>query len=144
MTTLTKKKAPGDLVIHVESLEYCTVLASLRNDATVSVTVTSVLGAPVKAGGSGADFIFAKSTEEANVVGLVMDGPEPLVLAGSSNSAKKYQVLKNPPAIINKDLIKTTDPQGVAFDTLAEIVISLEALKFEVRTQPVKETVQST
>lgn len=144
MSTLTKKKAPGDLVIYCDSLEYCTVTASLRNNATVAISVASVLGAPVKAGSDGADYNLAVSTEEGDVIGLVMDGPEPLALAASSNSAKKYQVLIHPPAIINSDVIRATDPAGVAWDTFAQVVAALVALKFEVRTEPVKETIQTT
>jgi hypothetical protein len=80
---------------------------------------------------------------EAGALGLIMKGPEPLVLNPSSNSGRKYQVLKNPPAIINQNMIKATDASGGTI-TVATVVTALRALKFEVRTEPVKQTVQTT
>lgn len=143
MTTKTKLKAPGDLVIHVESLEYCTVTAIIRNAAATAVSITDLVGVPLVAGSASADFNLMVAGGEANVTGLLMDGPTPLALAGSTNSGSVYQVLKNPPAIINSDMIKATDPAGAAL-TVATIVTALKALKFEVRTEPTKQTAQTT
>lgn len=143
MVAKTKLKAAGDLVIHVESLEYCTVSAIIRNNAVTAVSIADIVGQPLVAGTSGADFNLMVAGGEANITGLIMKGPVPLALAATTNSARSYQVLKNPPAIINVDMIKLTDGASAAL-TLATMVTALRALKFETRTEPIKQTVQTT
>lgn len=143
MVAKTQLKTAGGLVIHVESLEFCTSSAIIRNGALTSVSIADVTGFPLKAGSAGADFTLAVVGDEANVTGLIMKGPVPLALATVANSAREYQVLKNPPAIINQDAIAKKDGAGASFN-IATIVTALKALKFEVRTEPVKMTTQST
>lgn len=143
MSTKTKLKAVGDLLIHCESLEYCTVPAIIRNNAATAVSIADILGQPLSAGTSSADYNLTVAGGEAGVIALLLDGPTPLALAATTNSGKVYQVLKNPPAIINTAMIKLTDGAGAAL-TLATMVTALKALKFECRTEPVKITTQTT
>lgn len=133
----------GDLLLHVESLEYCTKTCIIRNGAGSAVDFDSVLGLPLKAGASGADYTLAVSGDEANVLALLLDGPLPLALNATSNSGSKYQVLKRAPAIINQDAIATADGAGALY-VQATLRTALTALGFELRTEPTKSTTQST
>lgn len=140
MTFSSVLKVPGDLLVHCESLEYCTKTAIIRNGTASSRTLDNVVGYPLKAGASGADYQLAVAGDEASVIALLLDGPAGQVsevIGATTNSTKKYQVLKNPPCIINRDSIRTTDIAGAAF-TVATIVTALEALKWEVRSEPSK------
>ena len=133
-----KTKRPGDLLVHVESLEYCTKTVIIRNATGATVTITDVVGFPLKAGTNGADYNLAEAGDEANVTALLIDGPLGDVneeLANNTNSTKKYQALVHPPAVINRNKIVDTDFAGAAMN-VATIVTALEALKYEVRSEP--------
>ena len=144
MSTLTKVKKAGDLVVHMESLEYCLFPAIIRNGtgSTVALTEANMLGHFLKAGSSGADFDLAKSGEEGNVIAILLDGP-PESKATANNYSGKYRVLKHPPAIINQSMLPAADAIGTAWDTLAEAVAALKVLGFEFRSDPVKQTIQT-
>jgi len=133
----------GDLLLHVESLEYCTESGTIRNPTGSAIDLDDVLGYYVKAGASGADFTLAVSGDEASVIGVLLDGPLPLALNATSNSTSEYQVLTNAPCIVNKDKLKDTDVAGATY-VEATAVTTLEALGFEFRTGPSKSTTQST
>ena len=132
---------PGDLIIHMESPQFCLFSAIIRNGTASSRTLDDVCGYPLKAGSDGADYKLAVAGDEASVTALLVQGPngrDSEVIAATTNSAKKWTVLKNPPAIINKSKIRTTDIAGASFN-IANIVTALRALKFEVREESDKE-----
>lgn len=135
LTSITKR--PGELLIRCESLEYCTKTAIIRNGTASERTLDNIVGYPLKAGASGADYQLAVAGDEANVIALLLDcdGQFSETIAATTNSSRKYQVLKNPPCIINRNAIRTLDIAGAAFDVSA-IVTALEALKWEVRSEP--------
>lgn len=141
----TMRDRPGDIVLHLESFSYCTKNAIIRNATGASVTITDPAGVFVKAGDNGADFNLAKSTEEADVVGIILrcDDP-PETIANSANSVKRYLVLHKAPCVVNKDNLPTSDLAGVAYDTFAQIITALEALGFKFVTNPTKTTSQTT
>lgn len=144
MAVLTKTRKMGDLIIQMESLEYCLYPAIIRNGtgSTVNLTDELMFGQLLKVGDNGADYLLAESGEEANVVAVLIDGPEESK-ATANNYSGKYRVLKHPPAIINQTRLPAADVLGVAWDTLAEAVTALKALGFEFRSEPVKTTIQT-
>lgn len=132
---------PGDLIIHMESPQYCLFSAIIRNGTGSERTLDDVCGYPLKAGASGADYRLAVAGDEASVTALLVQGPngrDSEVIAATTNSVKKWTVLKNAPAVINQSKIRTTDIAGAAFN-IANIVTALEALGFEFRTESDKE-----
>lgn len=134
---------PGDVVIHVESLEYCTKTVVVRNGEGVERSFSgadkpAVAGYPLIAGTNGADYNLALAGDEANVVALLMDaepGKQKPDMAATTNSPVKFQALIHPPAIVNKTRFAAEDLAGDAFDKDA-IEDALLALKFEVRSEP--------
>jgi len=112
------------------------------NGTVTTRTLDNVVGYPVVAGTNGADFNLAVAGDEANITGLVLDGPVPETIANATNSVGVYQVLHKVPAIVNKNGIRTTDIAGAAFN-VTTIETRLKALNFEVRTIPVKSTTLS-
>lgn len=139
----SRGRQPGDLLIHVESLEYCTKTQILRNGTGTAREFTDVLGYPVIAGDNGADKNLAVAGQEASVIGLVIDGPtgqDTETIAANTNSELPWQVLVNAPAILNRNQIRAQDIAGADFDVDA-IVTALEALGFEIRDVPVNRTV---
>lgn len=135
-------KRPGDLVVGLESTEYCMFPAIIRNNtgSTVKLTAANMLGQPLKAGDNGADFLLAEAGDEANVIALLIDGPVGDEVATANNYPRRYKVLKNPPAIINEDALPAKDVLGEDLD-VAAIVTALKALKFEFRKEPVNKSV---
>lgn len=132
----------GDLVLWMASSYYCTRTAIIRNGTLTTRTLSDIVGYPLKAGASGADYQLAVAGDEANVIALLLDGPPGFIsesIATVANSPTLFQVLKNAPCIINQNKIRTTDIAGAAF-TVATIVTALQALKWEVRTEPLKTT----
>ena len=137
-----QQKRPGDLVVHVESLEYCTKSAILKNGTGASRVFTDYVGYPLKVGTSGADYDLAVAGEEASVIALLMDSAPGVIsetIASNALSAFKYQVLANAPTIVNRNAIRALDVAGGAFN-VSTIVTSLKALKWEVRTEPANTT----
>lgn len=135
MTTKSQYKAAGDLVIHMESSEYCCISAVLKTQAASgSLTdLTDLVGYPVILDGT--DWKLAKSGDEASVDGLIVDGPDIDDLVYDAATTALYKILVHPPAIINQSAIATTDYAGASF-TVATIVTALKTLKFEVRDVP--------
>lgn len=131
-----RTKVPGDLIPHLESLEYCTKTAIVRNPHSAEVTMNDIVGYPVIAGTNGADYNLAMAGDEANVVGLLMDvEPADEVVPATTNGTHKYQVLIHPPVNVNRDKIATVDVADADFDVDA-IVAALEADKWEFRREP--------
>lgn len=132
---------PGDLLVHVESLEYCTKTAIIRNATGAAVSFNNPVGVPLKAGANGADYLIAEAGDEASVIALLVDG-----LAGvdfvediaNNTNSPGWQVLCHPPAIININAIKETDPADADYD-VAAIVTAMSALGFEFRAEPTKQ-----
>jgi len=145
MTTYLEKNVPGDLVVHMESLEYCTKTAQIRNTtgSTVTLGAGSIAGQPVKAGTGTADYNLAKAGDEASVIGLILDGPtgqdDQEVILNNGYSVYKWQVLVHPPVVINQTYLPALDVLAAAF-TVASIVTALKALGWEFRTEPAKTT----
>lgn len=132
-------KRPGDLLVHVESLEYCTKTVKIRNKSATAVTVANMVGYPLIAGTNGADYNLAISGDEANVVALLIDGPTGLdseVIGATSNGLYKYQALVHSPAILNQDKIALVDYVAGAAFVQATIRTALAALGYELRSQP--------
>ena len=132
---------PGDLILHMSNPLYCLTEAIIRNATGASVMIEDVVGFPLKLGDNGADYKLAKAGDEANVIALLVAGPNGRAsetLANNTNSPTKWTVLKNAPCIINQNKIRTTDFAGDAF-TIATIVTALKALKWEVREECEKE-----
>lgn len=146
MTTKSQPVTMGDIVIHMESQEYCCDPAIIRNPggSAIDLDRSEYMGMPVVAGSNGADYNLAASTGEANVVGLIVDGPENIVLEATSNTVKRYKVLRRAPCIVNLDKIQANDYAGVAFDTVAEIITALRALGWVLKAGPAKQTTHST
>lgn len=141
----TKNITAGDILIHAESLEYCCKDSIIRNATGASVTITDPAGVFVKAGDNGADFNLAKSTEEGDVVGIILSGNTvPETIGNAANSVGKYLVLHKPPCVVNKSKLPTSDLAAVAYDTFAQIITALETLGFKFATEPTKITTQST
>lgn len=134
LTSITKR--PGDLFI-AGDIQYCTKTVIIRNGTATQRTLDNIVGYPLKAGASGADYQLAVAGDEANVLALLLDcdGQYSETIAATTNSSRKYQALKNAPCIINRNAIRTLDIAGAAFD-VAAIVAALEALKWEVRSEP--------
>lgn len=134
---------PGDLVVHMESPQYNTRTAILRNGTATARTVSEIVGYPLKAGASGADYLFAVAGDEASVIALLLDGPPGFVselIANAANSPTLFQVIhRGAGVVINQNKIRTTDIAAAAFD-VAAIVTALKALQFEFRTEPLKVT----
>jgi hypothetical protein len=140
MVLTSRTKVPGDLIPHIESLEYCTKTAIVRNPHSAEVTMNDIVGYPVIAGTNGADYNLAMAGDEADVVGLLMDvEPADEVIPAATNGTAKYQVLIHPPVNVNQDKIATLDVAGDAF-TLATIITALEADKWEFRREPTVHT----
>lgn len=143
MAILTSRsKTPGDLLVHLESLQYCTKTAKIRNKGVAEITIKDVVGYPLIAGTNGADYNIAVAGDEANVIALLVDGPSGEVsetIAATTNGVKQYQVVHRPPAILNQNALRTKDVAGANFNT-ANIVTALKALNFEFRLEPTKYT----
>lgn len=141
MAILTERtKVPGDLILHIESLEYCTKTAIVRNPTASAVVMNDIVGYPVVAGTNGADYNLAVQGNEASVVGLLLDGePGGESIAAGANGTSKYQVLVHPPAVLNQNKLPVNDFNGVAF-TNATLLTRLRALLFELRSEPTKYT----
>lgn len=136
-------KVPGDLVVHVESLEYCTKTALVGNPTGSAITLSRVVGYPLIAGTGDADFDIAMAGDEADVIALLMDsdaGRGYEEIAAGEVGLVQYQALHKAPCIVNRDHIETTDYADADFDVDA-IVTALEALNFEFRTGPIQSTV---
>lgn len=141
MTTKTSLGVIGDFVIHLESSEYCTIGAFVKNPAGGTATIANPIGYPVKLVTT--DWTLVLATDEANATAFIIKGDPFVALAAATNSPTKYQILKHPPAILCSDKIATTDARGAAF-TVATLVTAFKALGFEFRTNPAKTTTQST
>lgn len=143
MTTLSQGRSAGDLVVHMESSEYCTTSATVKGQHTSgTLDLADPVNYPVIL--SGTQYKLAKSGDEASVVGFIMQGPpiEDLAVDTATKATQPYQILKNPPAILNKDKIPTTDYNGASFN-VTTMVTALKTLKFEVRTEATKSTTQT-
>lgn len=147
MTTKTSLQIIGDFVIHMESSEYCTLGAYVKNPAAGVrpnagvANLTQPIGYPVKLVGT--DWTLLLATDEAAVLGFIMKGDPIVSLAASGTSPTRYQILRRAPAIINQDLIAATDVSAVAF-TVATLKSTAKTLGFELRSAPVKTTTQGT
>lgn len=131
-------KVPGDVVVHVESLEYCTKTVKVRNPHNEEITLRDIAGYPLVAGTNGADYNLAMAGGEENVVAILMDGPigqADEVIPATTNGKHQYQALVNPPAILNQDKIALVDVDGAEFDQAA-IRTAMRALGFEFRPEP--------
>ena len=136
---LTERSVPGDLLVHVESLQYCTKSVTIRNTTGSTVTLGDVVGQPLKAGTGSADYNIAEAGDEANVIALLLDGPigqcDNEVILDNGYGVNKYQALVHPPAILNLNACPVNDVLGIALNW-ATIRTALEALKFEFRKEP--------
>ncbi len=131
MTAKTKAYTLGDLLIEEQSAMYCRAIGTLKNGESSSVTL--VMGMPVIADGT--NFELAMSTEEGNVVGLLLDGVGD-VIAGSTTSTKKYSFLVRGPAVVNGDAVPAADQAETAWDTWAQVVAQLLTLHILVLSEP--------
>lgn len=132
-------RVPGDLVIHVESLEFCTKTVKIRNPSASEITLKDVVGFPLVAGTNGADYNLAVVGNENTITALLVDGPSGQAsekIAATTNGTGKYQALVNPPAIINQDKIRLTDALGATFNQTT-IRTRLKALLYELRSEPI-------
>lgn len=139
MTKVSEFQVPGDLIVHMESFGYCLADGIIRNGLGSAITLEDVVGVPLVAGTNSADWDLLEAGNEANVTALLVRAPAGVKsesIAATTNSSYKYQVLHRSPVIINKDAIKTVDQADAALDVDA-IVTALEALGWEVRTEPV-------
>lgn len=140
MTIYTEGYKPGDLLVHIESQQYCLADGILRNKDAAAITLDNVLGFPLLVGTNGADYNLAEAGDEADVIALLVKAPAGVkteAIGATSNSVHKYQVIKNAPAVINRDRIRAADAADADFDIDA-IVTALEALGFEFRSEPSK------
>lgn len=131
-------KVPGDLLVHVESLEYCTKTVIIRNPHSAEITLTNVVGYPLVAGTNGADYNLAIAGQENSVVALLVDGPVGQaneVIDATTNGTHKYQALVHPPAILNQDKFAVTDIAGDNFNQ-STLRTRLKALNYELRSEP--------
>ncbi len=139
MVTYGPLKVPGDFVIHVESLEYCTKSVRIGNPTGADIIMDDIIAYPLIAGTNGADYDLAMAGDEDAVVAFLMDGEAGQgseTIAAGEVGTQWYQALVNAPAICNRDKIPTVDFVDADFDVDA-IVTAMEALKFEFRSEPV-------
>lgn len=149
MTVYNEKTYGGELVVQVESAEYCfasgdtrvrNVKAATSGDDGYTTEVTDPTGLPVKLNSGVWELIEAGN--EADTDGLIVRGPTIEALAPNGYSANKYLILKRAPAIINQDKIAATDPYGASY-TQADIRTPLVTANFELRTNPTKTSTQT-
>lgn len=147
MATLTKKKVIGDILKAEWDKGYCRVSTVLKNDHASAVTkeVTDPVGYPIKMDGT--DYVLCQATEEADCIGIIVEGPtiEELDAAKAEATDNKYALLVRGPARIAKDALPTTDSEGASYTT-ATLVTALEALNVPVIVQvvPTKSSTQAT
>jgi hypothetical protein len=141
-TAFSEEKMFGDLVLHMESQEYCLVSATVTNPAGASTSAyLDPVGQPVKIV-TGA-WTLVLGADIANVTGVIVQGNKinALAAAGVTNAADPYLILKKAPAIINKDKLSALDNRGVAIDVDA-YATALAALGFVVRTEAANTVIQ--
>jgi hypothetical protein len=124
MATKTLGKKGGELVQSFESFDYCFVSGTLDNTHSAAITLDPV-GQIVKLVSTQWSFVLA--ADAANVIGLVVQGPKINELASSAETTDKYLILALGPAVVNEDVIATTDIAGSAI-TLATVKTALGAL----------------
>lgn len=140
-TTFSEEKMFGDLVLHMESQEYCLVSAKIANPvgADTSTNVDPV-GQPVILDTGVWTLILA--ADIATATGVIVQGSKFTLLDGAAtNPADPYLILIKAPAIINKDRLAANDSHGGAI-TLATYVTALEAAGFVVRAEAVNTAIQ--
>lgn len=133
-------RVPGDLLVHVESLEYCTKTVKIRNPSAEEITLSDVVGLPLVAGTNGADYNLMVAGGEANVLALLVDGPagqDSEVIPATTNGVGQYQALVHPPAILNQDKFRVLDAVGGTINQ-ANLQTRLKALLYELRAEPTK------
>lgn len=132
-------KRPGDLLVHVESLEFCTKSVHIRNGAATPVTLANIVGYPLKASvTAGADYNLAVAGDEGAVTALLIDGPvgpSGEIIAATTIATGWYQALVHPPAVLNQDKLPALDFAGAAFN-LATLRARLITLGYELRAEP--------
>jgi len=126
MATQTLSDKGGELVISFESFAYCFTSAKLKNpEVSDAATLAEVVGQPVKKVST--DWVLMLATDEANAIGIVVQGPAISALAAGESTTEKYLILTLGPAVVNQDVQAAADYEGTSF-TNATVRTALGAL----------------
>lgn len=108
---------------------FCRDAQTIKSTGTATLLGKNLLpGTPLKLVGS--QYVVAKAADDASVVALFLGNDSSYIpedLATNDITANKYQILVRGPALINADLIPTTDVDGGSH-TLATILTALKTL----------------
>jgi hypothetical protein len=140
MTTLTSSiRELGNLVIYELHGNYCRESAVLDAPAGTTADAYRVFGLPVGAftrvsdNGGSVPIIIAGG--EANAKGVCIEPKEKITLADGAATTVRYPVLMRGPAVINKNQLPATDPNGDAYN-LDALAAALTAAGIVVRAEP--------
>lgn len=138
---ITKFTTVGDVVLHYESPIVC--MESGKVAAPVSgATDLDLAGYPVKGDPTNGYVLALEADSAAGITGFVAE--QGLVnLAGDEEMKGPQKILARGPAAINGDKLPVNDVAGTPF-TAANLIAAAEALGIQVRTEPVKQEVQTT
>ena len=140
----TKKKVAGDLVKYEAAQSYCRISTTIKNsEATTTAAIPDPVGYPVRL--ATGIYSLCQVANQANAVGLIVEGPPIPSLAAAASTTDKYSVLIRGPAVIDKAAIPTADSQAAAY-TLATLVTALEGLAVPIacKDEPTKKSQQTT
>ncbi len=128
MPSFTERKNIDDIVRWEVSEFYTRKAVVVHNRTGSTVSLADVMGQPLRVdSGTATEYMFCQATAESYCVGLLLSRLSFAVTTLANAATFKSKALVRGPAIIDKDMIPTTDVLGVAL-TLATLVTALQAL----------------
>lgn len=141
LPTLTKRQRISDLLKWEVEQRYCRDAATIKNLNTAALAAGGItVGTPLSL--SASQYGALQSGNEANVKALFLGNDSdriPEALAANAITVGKYQILVRGPALIDKDMIPTTDGDGGTID-VAAIMTALNALGIYALVEPTTAT----
>lgn len=125
---VTEKKYTHDILMWYANREYCLTAATVKNVSGSTITVTDLIGMPVKNNAGTWEFILTAASADAEGIIVGTNGDRGVTaLATATATTDKYIIAYRGPIILNKSKIAVNDMADAAYSASA-IETALAAL----------------